>query len=84
MIYTSKDIAEQKILDEVPYNWKKHIIFQLPEIVYDICKLLFFVLIAYCFLIGFTATVIMSSTSPENRTQEKTEAVIKSLTDETI
>lgn len=32
---------EKAILEEIPYNWKKHLLFDLPDMLYFMLKVIF-------------------------------------------
>jgi len=61
--YMNVDLEEEKILNEKPYNWKKHMLFELPETFYFVLK----VCIVFGVLWLFTLSVVqgLSSTLPE-------------------
>jgi len=52
---------EQQILEEVPYNWKKHFIFCLPELAKWLCSVLLCFLIFQMFLVSMLTTAIAVS-----------------------
>lgn len=52
------DEIEQGILSENPYNWKKHFLFQLPEILSFVLKWILIVTIAHLFLVSVIASSI--------------------------
>lgn len=56
-LYALKDINEKQILDEKPYNWKKHLIFQIPELFYFLFKVTVVLVFAEIVLMSM-ATVV--------------------------
>jgi len=54
--YIDPEIA---ILEEVPYNWKKHFIFNLPEMVYEICKYLIYFAILQAVMVAIISTCVV-------------------------
>jgi len=53
--YIDPEIA---ILEEVPYNWKKHFICNLPEMVYEICKYFIWFAIIQATMVAIISTCI--------------------------
>jgi len=43
-------LIEKSILEEKPYNWKKHLIHQLPEMIYFSLKWIFYITVAQILL----------------------------------
>lgn len=68
MINTYEHV-EQKIMDEVPYNWKKHFIFHIPEIL-SFCIKFVLVMSLLQFLVA-TITVSVLSVSLNEFSKEK-------------
>jgi hypothetical protein len=55
--YTSREDLEMSILEEVPYNWKKHYLFQLPEFFYFLFKCLVVWLFTEMILLSMASAV---------------------------
>lgn len=73
----TRDDIEEAILSEVHYNWKKHVIFHIPDILSFTVKLS----IAYLLFVSFLSIIIVASVSTA---LDFNEEQIQKLTDKTV
>lgn len=55
--------AEVEILNEKPYNWKKHFIFQIPEMLNFFIKVIFLYLVFQIFVASVMVSAVATALS---------------------